>query len=241
MNQLIIKKKVDTLGDNTDSAYPLMVGEALSLNRKFKIALDFRKNNNLLIVSQSEEKAKSLIMLIMASLLHGEISKEGVNKTDRLIYLLDYSDDEESYLNDEINLSDFTDLFEEQIQRILPSDLEESIDAVHKMLRARKERGTPQEEEKLFVIFFGINRAHRMINEEIYEEDIDEKNLTTMDQYKEILCDGNQYGICSIVWGESLNAVKNALGSMVKKNFNKRIVFEAGKDADVYKRQVDKI
>lgn len=231
LNQLIIKKKVDTLGDNTDSAYPLMVGEALSLNRKFKIALDFRKNNNLLIVSQSEEKAKSLIMLIMASLLHGEISKEGVNKTDRLIYLLDYSDDEESYLNDEINLSDFTDLFEEQIQRILPSDLEESIDAVHKMLRARKERGTPQEEEKLFVIFFGINRAHRMINEEIYEEDIDEKNLTTMDQYKEILCDGNQYGICSIVWGESLNAVKNALGSMVKKNFNKRIVFEAGKDA----------
>ena len=208
-----------------------MIGESLSFNKKFKVALDFKRNNNLLIVSQSEEKAKGLVMLIMASVLQGEIAKENVNKADRLIYLMDYSDNEESYLGDDINLADFTDLFNDQIERIQPANLEESIFDIHKMLRDRKKRGTPKEEEKLFVIFFGINRAHRMFNEEIYDEDIDENNMTIMDQYKEILIDGNKYGICSIVWGESLGALKNALGSVVQKNFNKRIVFEAGKDA----------
>lgn len=231
LNQLIINKAVGALELNTNDSYPLMIGESLSFNKKFKVALDFKRNNNLLIVSQSEEKAKGLVMLIMASVLQGEIAKENVNKADRLIYLMDYSDNEESYLGDDINLADFTDLFDDQIERIEPANLEGSIFDIHKMLRDRKKRGTPKEEEKLFVIFFGINRAHRMFNEEIYDEDIDENNMTIMDQYKEILRDGNKYGICSIVWGESLGALKNALGSVVQKNFNKRIVFEAGKDA----------
>lgn len=224
-NQLILENKVQTL-DEDETRYCLAIGEGFDLNRKFKIGIAPKQRQNLLMIGRDEKKAASLFYFSMLSLLYGELGNADVRKDNQLIHLIDLSVEEDYMEPDNTNFKHIAKLFEKQVTRVRMDGIDALISNVYDSMTRRMD-GVEDSEERLFLMVFGLNRAYKLAQANMYEEDGDSEKMTTLAKLLEIIKHGAKYGINCILWGENLNSTSKLLGASIERDFAQRIVFSS--------------
>ena len=226
-NQLIIHKQTEKMFDDVNQ-YGLAIGEGFELTRNFRIGLSPKAKSNLLLVGTDEKKAASMFFFIILSLLYDELTNEVVRKDDQLIHLIDLSADEHYMTADNTNFNHMEALFPKQIKCVKMSGLDELIAITYDTLK-RRMNGTEPTTERLILMFFGLNRAHKLNKGNMYE-DQDSQEMTSISKLLEILKFGAALGINAIVWGENLAATTKMIGASIERDFAQRIVFSTDPD-----------
>ncbi len=221
-NQFIINKKVTAL-DEDETRYCLTIGDGFELNRKFKIGIAPRARQNMIMIGSVEKRAASLFYFSILSLLYGELGNEDVRKDNQLIHLIDLAVENEYIEPSNTNFKHLESLFPKQIKRVGMRDMDELISITYDTL-VRRMDGEESSDERLFLMFFGINRAHKLISGNMYE-DGDSGEMSTLSKLAEIMKHGAKFGINTIVWGENLSATSKVMGANIERDFAQRIVF----------------
>lgn len=228
-NKLIIEgidsvKKLST----TPDGYGIMLGQGFGKNSRFITELTSNSHNNLLVVTKQEKIALSLFILSAMSILY-ELLNSNNDKTKALIYIVDLLADDIS--EDDCNFDYLEEQFPQQVRiaKIRNDEIEQVIESLYNNLISRSE-GATSKDNKVFLLFFGINRARKLKSSNIYEEDRDGE-VSTIDMLQKILCNGPKNGIHSIVWGESVKGIEGILGDRFGALFDKRIAYDLDAEA----------
>ena len=221
-NQLIINKKVTQLDDDA-TRYCLTIGDGFELNRKFKIGIAPRARQNLLMIGNDEKRAASIFYFSILSLLYGEHGNADVRKDNQLIHLIDLAVEDEYIEPSNTNFKHIESLFPKQVKRVGMRDMDELIGVTYDTLTRRMD-GIEPTDERLFLMFFGINRAHKLVSGNMYE-DSENGEMSTLSKLAEIMKHGAKFGINCIVWGENLAATSKVIGANIERDFAQRIVF----------------
>ena len=221
-NQLIINKKVTQLDDD-DTKYCLTIGDGFELARKFKIGIAPRARQNMLMIGNDEKRAASIFYFSILSLLYGELGNEDVRKDNQLIHLIDLAVEDEYIEPSNTHFKHIESLFPKQVKRVGMRDMDELIGVTYDTLIRRMD-GEESSDERLFLMFFGINRAHKLVSGNMYE-DGDSGEMSTLSKLAEIMKHGAKFGINCIVWGENLAATSKVMGANIERDFAQRIVF----------------
>lgn len=228
-NQFIISKKITALDDDT-SNYCLTIGDGFELHRKFKFGLTPRSKENLMIIGNDEKRAAGIFYFSILSLLYAELCNEDMRKDNQLINLIDLSVEEEYAEPDNTSFKHLERCFPKQIKRVTMRDMAEMISVTHDTL-VRRMDGLDQSGERLFLMFFGVNRAHKLLSMSVSGEDMysdsygDEAKLDIRAKLTEIMKHGPRYGINCIFWGENLPATTKIIGNSIDRDFAQRIAF----------------
>lgn len=226
-NQLIINKKISVL-DEDKTNYCLTIGDGFEFNRKFKFSISPRKRSNLLMIGSDEKKAASMFYFIILSVLYDELGNDNVKKDNQLVHLIDLSVEDEYIEADNTNFGHLEKVFSKQVKRVKMRDMETLISSTYDALIRRMD-GIEDTEERLFLMFFGINRAYKLLNNNMYEDN-DSDEISALAKLAEIMKYGARYGINTIVWGENLNATSKIIGGSIERDFAQRIVFSTDND-----------
>ena len=232
-NQLVVNKKVIQMDEDV-TRYCLTIGDGFELNRKFKIGIAPRAGQNLLMIGNDEKRAASVFYFSMLSLLYGELGNANVRKDNQLIYLIDLSVEDEYAEPSNTNFKHIESLFPKQIKRAGMRDMDKSISVTYDALIRRMDGAEPTD-ERLFLMFFGINRAHKLVSGNMYEES-ENGEMSALSKLAEIMKYGAKFGVNCIVWGENLAATSRVIGTNIERDFAQRIVFSA--DAATMERLV---
>ena len=220
-NTLILRgaSGMKPLGEAEDG-YGLLLGQGFGKRSNFILELRKKDRDNLLIVSKDEKMALSLFELSIMSALYEEL-RTNSHKTRMMIYIADYSASELD--DEECDFDFFGAQFSQQVKVAKVRDIEELIKNIYEMVVARSE-GIASVNERIFLMFFGVNRARKLRTGRIYEEDYGSE-LAPIEMLQVILSNGPKVGVNSIVWGESINSVEHMLGDRYEAMFDKRIAY----------------
>ena len=223
-NRLITDGEV--IYNEEPQSYELMLGDEFNVNGNRKITIGTEPGENLVVVGPDEDTAKSLFALSMLSVLYGELASRAENAGNELIRLVDMSDD---YLPDAEYLNEIAARFPRQIKRIGGRQVADMINDTHKILMARK-REQADRSERLFLMIFGLDSLNMLKPGMAGEED---GELSLNQKLQQILRDGPEMGINSILWARSYAGFKSVLEfRYLNQYFNKRIYFDEEADAE---------
>ena len=201
------------------SCYEVMLGDEFVMNRKRQITLDCEQGENLMVVGENEETAKSIFALSMLSVLYGELASRAGNFRNELVRLVDMSDD---YMPDAEYLENLASLFPRQIKRVPGKQVAEMIRDTYQQMMDRR-RGLADKSERLFLMIFGLDSLNILKQEMISEED---GELSANQQLLQILQQGPALGINCILWARSYEGFRSVVDSVyMNRYFNKRIYF----------------
>lgn len=220
-NKLILEgsNSIEPLGNSKDG-YGLLLGQGFGKNSIFMPELRKKDRDNLLVVSKDEKMALSLFELSMMSVLYEELHTNA-DKSNALVYIVDLFADE--LADGECDFDFFESQFPQQVKVAKVGDAEELIASLYETVLGRSE-GTLPANERIFLMFFGINRARRLRTGRIYEEDRGGE-LSSIEMLQKIIINGPKYGVNSIVWGESIRSIEMMLGDRYDSMFDKRIAY----------------
>ncbi|MGN0114969.1 MAG: FtsK/SpoIIIE domain-containing protein, partial [Acutalibacteraceae bacterium] len=206
INKMICNNGVKHSVRNPDE-YKVMLGLDYLKIGPFSIEFGKQNNDNMLIVGADEKKAISIFeMTALSALYYGQQNAR--------VYIIDFSND--TFLQYACKLSDLGELFGDQISIAAGiTKAQEMIDKIHSAMN-RCEQQKKQCKQRIFFMFFGAQK--QLVPNTIYG------NPYT-DKLKEIFSKGPQYGINSIVWGDSLIGSERLLGDNCEYMFSKRVAY----------------
>ncbi len=228
-NELILNgsASIQHLGSSQDG-YGLLLGQGFGKKSLFMPELRAKDRDNLLVVTRDEKMALSLFELAAMSFLYEELHTNA-DKANALIYVVDLFVEPQEWDEGSSDFEFLEQQFPQQVKVAKIGDAEELINSLYEIVLARSEGRLPST-ERLFFMFFGINRARLLRTGRLYDEDR-EGELTTMDKLQKIIAYGPKYGVNSVVWSESLNGVGLMLGERYEAMFDKRIAYDLDDDA----------
>ena len=226
-NKLILEgaDSIEHLGASKDG-YGLLLGQGFGKKSIFMPELRKKDRDNLLVVSKDEKIALSLFELSAMGVLYEELHTNA-DKANALVYIVDLFADE--LADGECDFDYLEAQFPQQIKVAKVGDAEELITSLYDTIVGRSE-GTLPSDERIFLMFFGINRARRLRTGRIYEDDRDGE-LSPIEKLQKIIAIGPKYGINSIVWGESVRSIELMLGDRYDSMFDKRIAYGLDEDS----------
>ena len=219
-NRLILEgaDSVESLATSKDG-YGLLLGQGFGKKSVFIPELRVKNRDNILVVSKDEKMALSIFELSAMSVLYEELHTNA-DKANALVYIVDLFAEELS--NEECDFDFLESQFPQQVKVAKVGDAEELIASMYETVIGRSD-GTLPATERIFLLFFGINRAKRLRSGRIYEEDHGE--VSPLDMLQKILLHGPKHGVNSIVWGESIHSIEMMLGDQYESLFDKRIAY----------------
>lgn len=225
-NQLILagSASIHPLAKSKDG-YGLLLGQGFGKKSLFVPELRSKDRDNLLIVSKDEKMALGLFELAAMSVLYEELHTTK-DKSNALVYIVDMFADE--IADGECDFEYLEECFPQQIKIAKIGDAEDLIRDLYETVMARSE-GSMSTDERVFLMFFGINRARRLRTSKIYDDDRDD--LSTIEMLQKILTYGPKLGVNSIVWGEELRGIEHMLGDRYDGMFDKRIAYGLDDDS----------
>lgn len=225
-NQLILagSDSIHPLAKSKDG-YGLLLGQGFGKKSQFMPELRSKDRDNLLIVSKDEKMALGMFELAAMSVLYEELHT-AKDKSNALVYIVDMFADE--IADGECDFEYLEECFPQQIKIAKIGDTEDLIRDLYETVMARSE-GSKSTDERIFLMFFGINRARRLRTSKIYDDDRD--NLSTIEMLQKILTYGPKLGVNSIVWGEGLRSIEYMLGDRYDGMFDKRIAYGLDDDS----------
>lgn len=220
-NQLILRGLLGTepLGSYVDS-YGLLIGQGFEKKRLFMPELRREKRDNLLILTKDEKMAISMVELCTLSVLYEELHR-GRDKKNELVYIVDYTYEELE--DEECDFEFLASLFPGQVKWAKRAQALDMIYNLYEKVLARAE-GSASTEERVFLMFFGLNRARNLRPEEM-DKEFNYGGISPIEMLETIFEQGPVNGVNSIVWGESTKAMEFMLGTHYYKSFNKRIAY----------------
>lgn len=223
-NKLICNGDVNYLNDTT--AYDLMIGDAFNLSSNKSITISPKSGDNIIIVGEEEYIAKSIVSLTILSVLYDELATRAKRIDNELVRIIDLSDEDEK----EADFFDYLSTsFDNQISHSDLSNYEEMINDTFLNLRARQQ-GNYDKNERLFLIFFGIDNASSLY-QDMYDED-DEGEMSTAKKLESIVKDGPENGINSIFWTHNYGRLKRIINNTVLTRCFKKIMFFGDNEED---------
>lgn len=220
-NKLILEgsDSIKPLGISKDG-YGLLLGQSYGKKSIFVPELRVKDRDNLLVISEDEKMALSLFELSIMSILYEELHTNA-DKSNALVYIVDlFADD---LFDGECDFDFFESQFPQQIKVVKIGDVEELIASLYETVLKRSER-TIMASERIFLMFFGINRARKLRTGKIYEGDCGDE-LSPIEMLQKIIVNGPRYGVNSIIWGESIRSIERVLGDQYDSMFDKRIAY----------------
>lgn len=226
-NKLILEgtDSITHLGKSKDG-YGLLLGQGFGKKSAFIPELRCKDRDNLLVVTRDEKMALSMFELSAMSVLYEELHTNA-DKANALVYIVDLFADE--LTDEECDFEYLESQFPQQVKLAKIGDTEEMITSLYETVVGRSEGRMPSD-ERIFFMFFGINRARRLRTGRIYDEDRNGE-LSAIEMLQKIILNGPKYGINSIVWGESLKSIELMLGDRYDSMFDKRIAFGLDEDS----------
>lgn len=226
-NKLILEgaDSITHLGKSKDG-YGLLLGQGFGKKSAFIPELRCKDRENLLVVTRDEKMALSMFELSAMSVLYEELHTNA-DKANALVYIVDLFADE--LTDEECDFEYLESQFPQQVKLAKIGDAEELITSLYETVVGRSE-GRMFSDERIFFIFFGINRARRLRTGRIYDEDRNGE-LSAIEMLQKIIVNGPKYGVNSIVWGESLKSIELMLGDRYDSMFDKRIAFGLDEDS----------
>lgn len=226
-NKLILEgsDSIGHLGSSKDG-YGLLLGQGFGKKSIFMPELRTKDRDNLLIVSKDEKMALSLFELSAMSVLYEELHTSA-DKANALVYVVDLFAYE--LADGECDFDFLEAQFPQQVKVAKVGDAEELIASLYETVVGRSEGSLPAT-ERIFLMFFGINRARRLRSGRIYEEARDGE-LSPIEMLQRIIANGPKNGVNSIVWGESVRSIELMLGDRYDAMFDKRIAYGLDEDS----------
>ena len=226
-NRLILEgsDSIEHLTTSKDG-YGLLLGQGFGKKSIFMPELRKKDRDNLLVVSKDEKIALSIFELSAMSVLYEELHTSA-DKANALVYIVDLFADE--LADGECDFDYLESQFPDQIKVAKIGDAEELISSLYETVLGRSD-GTIPDTERIFLMFFGINRARRLRSGRIYEEDR-EGQLSPIEMLQRIIAKGPKYGVNSIVWGENLRSIELMLSDRYDSMFDKRIAYGLDEDS----------
>lgn len=226
-NKLILEgaDSITHLGKSKDG-YGLLLGQGFGKKSAFIPELRCKDRDNLLVVTRDEKMALSMFELSAMSVLYEELHTNA-DKANALVYIVDLFADE--LTDEECDFEYLESQFPQQVKLAKIGDAEELIASLYETVVGRSEGRMPSD-ERIFFMFFGINRARRLRTGRIYDEDRNGE-LSAIEMLQKIIMNGPKYGINSIIWGESLKSIELMLGDRYDSMFDKRIAFDLDEDS----------
>lgn len=226
-NKLILEgsDSVEPLGTSKDG-YGLLLGQGFGKKSIFMPELRTKDRDNLLVVSKDEKMALSLFEHSAMSVLYEELHTNA-DKANALVYIVDLFADE--LADGECDFDFLEAQFPQQVKVAKVGDAEELIASLYETVVGRSEGSLPAT-ERIFLMFFGINRARRLRSGRIYEEARDGE-LSPIEMLQKIIANGPKNGVNSIVWGESVRSIELMLGDRYDAMFDKRIAYGLDEDS----------
>ena len=220
-NRLILEgaDSIHQLGSSKDG-YGLLLGQGFGKKSVFIPELRRKDRDNILVVSKDEKLALSLFELSAMSVLYEELHTTA-DKANALVYIVDLFADELS--DGECDFDFLEEQFPQQVRVAKVGDVEELINSLYETVVGRSEGSLPSS-ERIFLLFFGINRARRLRTGRIYDEDRNGE-LSSVEMLQKIFSIGPRYGINSIVWGENIRTIEHMIGDRYDSMFDKRIAY----------------
>ena len=220
-NKLILEgfSSITHLGKSKDG-YGLLLGQGFGKKSAFIPEIRCKDRDNLLVVTRDEKMALSMFELSAMSVLYEELHTNA-DKANALVYIVDLFADE--LTDEECDFEYLESQFPQQVKLAKIGDIEEMISSLYETVVGRSEGRMPSD-ERIFLMFFGINRARKLRTGRIYDEDRNGE-LSAIEMLQKIILNGPKYGINSIVWGESLKSIELMLGDRYDSMFDKRIAF----------------
>lgn len=220
-NRLILEgaDSIEHLGKSKEG-YGLLLGQGFGKKSIFMPEICPKDRDNLLIVGKDEKMALSLFELSIMSVLYEELHTDA-DKNNALVYVVDLFADE--LTDEECDFDYIESQFPKQVKVAKVGDFEDLILSIYENVLDRSDGNKPAT-ERIFLMFFGINRARRLRSGKIYEE---ERNgeLSSVEMLQKIISNGPKYGINTVMWGESIRSIEGILGDRYDAMFDKRIAF----------------
>lgn len=220
-NRLILEgsDSIESLATSKDG-YGLLLGQGFGKKSIFMPELRTKDRDNLLVVSKDEKMALSLFVLSAMSVLYEEFHTSS-DKANALVYIVDLFADE--LADGECDFEFLEAQFPQQVKIAKVGDAEELIISLYETVLGRSEGRIPST-ERIFLMFFGINRARRLRTGRIYEEDRGGE-LSPIEKLQKIIANGPKHGVNNIIWGESIRSIELMLGDRYDSEFDKRIAY----------------
>ena len=217
----------ESIGDRKkNDEYEMILGQGYGKDSEFKIKLG-REKDNLLVVTRDEKTSLALFVISALSLLHEEL-KTDADKNNKLIYFINLNNENLDITDDQCDTKFLCEQFPKQVELISKFKMHDCISSLYDTLLDRS-TGEKPSDERIFVMFFGINRAHNLKEQSIYD-DVDSSNISVLEKLKEIILKGPAFGINTIAWTESLKGLADLLGNNGYSMFNKRIAYKLPED-----------
>ncbi len=224
-NRLICNEEVEY--SNNPKEYDLMLGEAFNLGENKSMTILPKIGDNVIMVGENENVAKSIFSLSILSVLYDELSGKAHRIDNELVRIIDLSDEYEKN-------SDYFEFLEtqfpHQIKRTTLSTMEDMIEDTYKNLIVRK-HAVVDKKERLFLMFFGIDGAISLY-QDMYEDSDDEDEVSLSTKLKKIIQDGPDYGINCIFWSRNLSRFKKIVDNITITKYMKKHLFFGDKQDD---------
>ena len=208
----------------------MVIGDGFEIKRKFNFELSPISKDNLLIIGNDEKRAAGIFYFSILSLLYSELCTDS-RKDNQLIHLIDLSVEDEYAEEDNTNFRHLEACFKNQVMRANMRKMPELLASTHESLMRRMD-GLESTDERLFLLFFGINRAHKLMATAATGENMyaatsrgDEEKMDNRSKLADIMRHGPKYGINCIFWGENLPATCRIIGNNIDRDFAQRIAF----------------
>lgn len=207
-------------------ATSLYIGESLAMANTFKPQLWNRDEQNVLIAGTDQNRARLAFGHIAMSMLYETIRMEGeINR--KLIYLFDFGSKDEIVANEQNMVED---LLAETVEGV-PEAFEvfgrdQMLSGLALLYEELTRRRNGEPGEQMYVMFFGLNRARRLLaSTNAYEQ-------SPKEMLAELLLYGPANGMNFIVWANNPSLYLDHFGETLQ-SFQHRIVF--GMEEDEYR------
>lgn len=222
----------------------IYVGESLKLEDKMRMIFKRKQSSNLLVVSNDEEKARTLFTFATLSLaLHNLSQRNYQAPTTPHIYLFDYAP-METFGEADI-LFELIKMLPGYVKYIPFDNVDEEMGTLYSEFVQREKGLAPIEDT--YMIIYGLHRARNLRSNTIYKEskkfeDFDEfggeattretLSVKPYDMFLNLLQRGATVGINTLIWEDNFKIFMNYYADMLP-NFDMRIAFTMPDDDSI--------
>lgn len=198
---------------------PLYVGEEIAMEDEFGIRLKARRTQNLLILGSDPKRAQQICSFSAMSILFDSFVRSGEQALpeDTVITYFDFTKHNSGRAGrvrkDMDMMSELIARFPDVIRVFGADSLLDGLQILE------EEQAAADHSKKHYVIFAGLNRAKRLLdNDGIYEQ-------PPLEQFKKLLRQGPEAGFNYIIWANEPDSFLEYYGDILPE-FNYRLVYD---------------
>lgn len=195
------------------------IGQPIAIKESTALVFNNQRENNLLIIGQNDKAALGMVSTSLISLA------AHYKQDDVQIYIVNLSpDDECSAMFDRLSIIlPYTQFF-------TGKDLPLLLDTLY--TKVNDNVVNENYHDSIYLVIFGLQKARELKEDDdfTYSSDENKPKVSPAKQFSNILKEGPDIGIHTLVWCDSYSSLKNKIGRNLIQEFDLRVVLQMGTD-----------